>query len=110
MARGYTIDKDIAKKITAVSSLFEVGESYTAALYNPKDWTVKITATATCVEDNYLHKIVFNFTKEQTGLLKNGYATIEIYDNNQTLMVKKPNAYIISKNSLQIIMDDESWS
>ena len=106
MRPRYVINKGIAKSLIAKSRLFVVEGEYTAVLYNPKDMSVKIEATGTCVsgpEGDDRNKVAFSFTGVQTDMLKPGYATIEIYDNAQTLMAYKDQVAIIRKNSLQIV-------
>ena len=106
MRPRYVINKGIAKNLIAKSRLFTVGGTYVAVLYNPKDMTTKIEATGTCeegAEGDEKNKIAFSFTAAQTETLKVGYATIEIYDNAQTLMAYRDQVAIIRKNSLQII-------
>lgn len=94
------INKFISKTITAVSSHFTVGTEYAAIIYNPKHKTTLIDATAVCEEVNDRHQVVFTFTAEQTGTLSAGFATIEIYDDMQTLMVYRENFATIRENSL----------
>jgi hypothetical protein len=68
--------------------------------------SVKIEATGTCEagpDGDDRNKIAFSFTGVQTDMLRPGYATIEIYDDAQTLMAYKDQVAIIRKNSLQII-------
>lgn len=106
MRPRYVINKGIAKNLIAKSRLFVVGDDYTAVLYNPKDMSTKIEATGACEaapEGDDRNKIVFSFTGTQTDMLKPGYATIEIYDEEQTLMAYKDQVAIVRKNSLQII-------
>jgi beta-lactamase class D len=106
MRPRYVINKGIAKNLIAKSRLFVEGDDYTAVLYNPKDMSVKIEASGTCEaapEGDDRNKIAFSFTGEQTDMLRAGYATIEIYDEAQTLMAYKDQVAIIRKNSLQII-------
>lgn len=112
MRPRFIINKGIQKKVSARSRLFEVDEVYKSVIYNPKDLSVAIEATAVCVEgEDDRNKLNFTFSGEQTELLKVGYATIEIYDNSQTLMAYKDNFAVIRKNSLQIsnVVDDDEY-
>ena len=115
MGPRFIINKGIQKKVSARSRLFTVGDSYKAVIYNPKDLSVAIEATAVCVEgtsEDEKNKLNFTFSGDQTELLKVGYATIEIYDESQTLMAYRDNFAVIRKNSLQIVnvVDDDSES
>lgn len=106
MRPRYVINKGISKSIVAKSKLFVVDSDYTAVFYNPKDMTTKITAVGTCVageEGDDRNKVSFTFTAQQTESLKVGYATIEIYDENESMMAYKDQVAMIRKNSLQII-------
>lgn len=102
MRPGRYIHKGIQKSITAIGRQFVVGTQYKAALYNPKDRTKKIVATAVCFEEDEKNKIPFVWTGEQTDKLKVGFATIEIYDNAQTRMFVRDNYAVIRINSLPI--------
>lgn len=104
--RRFIINKGISKEIIAISRFFEVGEAYTAAIYNPKDLTVKIAVAAYCTLYEDRHQIVFDFSGEETDKLKTGYATIEIYDQDKNMMVYKDNFAVIRKNSLPISGDE----
>ena len=116
MRPRFIINKGIQKKVSARSRLFVVDDTYKAVIYNPKDLSVAIEATAVCTagttEDDEKNKLLFTFSGDQTELLKVGYATIEIYDESQTLMAYRDNFAVIRKNSLQInnVVDDESES
>ena len=113
MCPGFVINKGIDKTVTAVSSLFTSGQTYKAAIYNKKDKNTTITQTATCSQDSSHYDnrpyVVFEFTASQTDDLKEGMATIEIYDagtsagqTEYTLMVYRDDFAVIRKNSLQI--------
>ena len=106
MRPRYVINKGIQKRWTAKGSMFVVGNAYTAALYNPKDKSIKIESTATCVapttEGDEKNIVPFVWSSAQTALLKEGYATIEIHDANLSLMAYRDQIAIIRKNSLQI--------
>ena len=115
MRPRFIINKGIQKKVSARSRLFVVDDTYKAVIYNSKDMSVAIEATAVCVagtSEDEKNKLLFTFSGDQTELLKVGYATIEIYDENQTLMAYRDNFAVIRKNSLQIqnVIDDESES
>lgn len=114
MTPRFIINKGIQKKVSARSRLFTVGDTYKAVIYNPKDLSVAIEATSVCVSggEDEKNKLSFTFSGDQTELLKVGYATIEVYDNAQTLMAYKDNFAVIRKNSLQInnVVDDDSES
>ena len=106
MRPRFVINKGISKKITAVSSHFVEDALYYAVIYNPKDLTLKIGAYAYCTEtENGRMQVEFTFVKEDTAKLKEGFATIEIYDEADTLMVYRDNFATIRKNSLQISGD-----
>lgn len=102
------IHKGIGKRITAISSRFQHGSYYTAAIYNMKDSSVKITDTKQCVTVDGKNTLLFVFTDEQTDQLRVGYATIEIYDSSMTTMAVAENFAIIRKNSLHIEEAEET--
>lgn len=102
MRPGIYIHKGIQKRINAIGKLFVDGTLYKAALYNPKDRTKKIVATAVCYEEDGKKKIPFVWTGEQTDKLKVGFATIEIYDAAHTKMIVRDNFAVIRINSLPI--------
>lgn len=105
MRPRYVINKGIQKKWKARYEAFVVGDSYTAVLYNPKDKSVKITSTATATagpEGDTKNVVQFVWSSAQTALLKEGYASIEIYDANLSRMAYRDNIAVIRKNSLQI--------
>lgn len=105
MRPRFVINKGISKKITAVSSHFVADALYYAVIYNPKDTSLKIASYAYCAEENERKQIVFMFSSADTAKLREGFATIEIYDSNQALMVYRDNFAVIRKNSLQISGD-----
>lgn len=97
------INKGIQYKITAMGRIFTLGERYIAAIYNPKDTSLKITAEAICVADEEeRNTIPFTFSKYDTDRLKAGWATIEIYDSNMTQMAFRDNFAVIRPNSIKI--------
>lgn len=96
------IHKGIQKNITAVGKMFVPDVEYTASLYNPKDKSKKVTATAKCYVENDKNVIHFLFTPEQTNSLRIGTATIEVYDEFNFRMVVKENFAMIRENSLPI--------
>ena len=108
MRPRFVINKGIAKEIIAVSSHFTIGTSYTSAIYNRADRSKKITATATAsAYDDGRPSVTFVFpaydqSGNDTNALKEGTATIEIYDNAKNIMVYREDFAIIRKNSLPI--------
>lgn len=102
MRPHYVINRGISKEIKAVSRRFIAGESYKAVIYNPKQKGVKITADGVCTVVDDRNTIEFTFPETDTVLLKEGYATIEIYDQGQSLMVFLDSFAFIRDNSLQI--------
>ena len=96
------INRGIQKVITAVSSYFVEGNSYTAVIYNPKYKDTKILANYDCSVVDGNNTCVFTYDGNMTEKLKDGYATIEIYDSEHTLMVYRENFAIIRSNSLQM--------
>lgn len=108
MRPRFVINKGIRKKITAISADFVLDEGYVAVIYNPKDLSTKITAYADCEEVNEKKTLAFTFLATDTALLKVGFATIEIYDVNHTLMVYRDNFGVIRDNSFRISGDDPS--
>lgn len=104
MRPRYVIHKGIRKTIKAISRRFTLGISYTAAIYNPKDRSKKITASNICVAFDGKNGVSFSFPGTDTNKLKEGYATIEVYDsdNDKDVMMVCDNFAIIRKNSLPI--------
>lgn len=96
------INRGIQKVITAVSSYFKEDDSYTAVIYNPKYKDTKILAHYDCTVVDGKNTCVFTFEGNMTETLKDGFATIEIYDSEHTLMVYRENFAIIRSNSLQM--------
>ena len=108
MRPRFVINKGIGKKITAVSSYFTVGSTYEAAIYNRHDMTVKILDQAVCALNERTNKneCAFQFTGTETNKLKEGYATIEIYDSSKSMMIFRDEFAVIRKNSLPIQSDE----
>jgi len=102
MRPRFIINKGIRYDVKAVGRVFNVGTRYVASIYNPKDTSIKIVATATCFVDDERNTIAFYFTAEDTDKLKVGFATIEIYDTSLHKMVFRDNFAVIRKNSLPI--------
>ena len=102
MRPRFIINKGIRYDVTAVGRVFNVGTRYVASIYNPKDTSLKIVATATCFVEDERNTIEFYFTAEDTNKLKVGFATIEIYDTSMHKMVFRDNFAVIRNNSLPI--------
>lgn len=102
MRPRFVINKGIKKVITAISKRFEEETFYTAAIYNPKDTTTKITCTAECAIVDGKNKVVFEFPGVDTDKLKVGFGTIEIYDTDKNIMIYRDDFAVIRKNSLPI--------
>lgn len=102
MRPRYYIHKGIQKVVIAIGDQFVVGTTYNAALYNKKDRSVKVTATAVCYEVEDKNVVSFEWTGEQTDMLSEGFATIEIYDSAQTKMFVRDDFAVIRMNSLPI--------
>lgn len=81
MAKTNIINKGVHCKVRVYGSGLTEGKSYTACLYysaNNKDNRAEVEATAATTDSAV--QCVFDFTPEQTTLLKAGKAILEVYD------------------------------